>query len=115
MIFKLQFSYFGKFFQKNFGLYYYISKNFSKKFFSKFACTRLTGENFVNKYYFTKGLMSVSIDKNLCIGCSACASLCPKTFKMNEEEGKAEVIAFDDITCAQSAADGCPAQAIAIG
>ena len=59
--------------------------------------------------------MSVSIDKNLCIGCSACVSLCPKTFKMNEEEGKAEVIASDDIPCAQSATEACPAQAIAIG
>ncbi|MCK5061694.1 ferredoxin [Candidatus Parcubacteria bacterium] len=58
--------------------------------------------------------MSVSIDKNLCIGCSACVSLCPKTFKMSEEEGKAEVITGNDIACAQSAADGCPARAIAI-
>jgi len=58
--------------------------------------------------------MSVSIDKNLCIGCSACVSICPKTFKMNEEESKAEVVASDDIPCAQSAADGCPVQAIVI-
>ena len=59
--------------------------------------------------------MSVSIDKNLCIGCSACVSLCPKTFKMNEVEGKAEVIAPGDIPCVKSAADGCPVQAIVIG
>ncbi len=58
--------------------------------------------------------MSVSVDKNLCIGCSACVSLCPKTFKMNEDEGKAEVIASGDATCAQSATDACPVQAIAV-
>ena len=58
--------------------------------------------------------MSVSIDKNLCIGCSACVSICPKTFKINEEEGKAEVIAGNDIPCAQSATEGCPVQAIAV-
>ncbi len=58
--------------------------------------------------------MSVAVDKNLCIGCGACVSLCPKSFQMNEEEGKAEAIAHDDPTCAQGAADGCPAQAISV-
>jgi ferredoxin len=58
--------------------------------------------------------MSISVDKNLCIGCGACASICPNTFQMNDQEGKAEVSAHDDITCAQSAAEGCPVQAIAV-
>ncbi|MEA3449451.1 MAG: ferredoxin [Patescibacteria group bacterium] len=58
--------------------------------------------------------MSVEVDKNLCIGCGACVAICPKTFKMNDAEGKAEVSAQDDITCANSASDGCPTQAIIV-
>ena len=58
--------------------------------------------------------MSVAVDKNLCIGCGACVSLCPNTFQMNDQEGKAEVAARDDATCAKSAAEGCPVQAIVI-
>ena len=56
--------------------------------------------------------MSVAVDKNLCIGCGACASLCPNGFKLGEEYGKAEPISQEDTECAQNAAKGCPVQAI---
>lgn len=54
------------------------------------------------------------IDLEKCIGCGACASLCPKTFEM-KEDGKAYVKnppgdSEDDI---QNAIDSCPTQAIA--
>ena len=58
--------------------------------------------------------MSISIDKNLCIGCGACASLCPNNFELNEGEGKAEVVNEEDTDCAKQAATTCPVQAIKI-
>lgn len=58
--------------------------------------------------------MSVSINKETCIGCGACASLCPKTFQLNQDEGKAEVVSQEDNACATNAASGCPVQAISV-
>ena len=58
--------------------------------------------------------MSIAVDKNLCIGCGACASLCPQGFKMNEENGKAEAINQEDLQCAQNASNSCPVQAIEV-
>ena len=58
--------------------------------------------------------MSIKIDKNLCIGCGACVALCPKNFKLNETEGKAEVINQDDPECAKNATASCPVQAITV-
>ena len=58
--------------------------------------------------------MSINIDKDLCIGCSACVALCPKSFKLNEEEAKAEVISQDDKDCAENAVTSCPVQAILV-
>ncbi len=52
------------------------------------------------------------VDKNACIGCGACASLCPKTFRLGGD-GKSEVIdAGAGEECAQRAIDVCPVQAI---
>jgi ferredoxin len=57
--------------------------------------------------------MPITADKNLCIGCGACASICPDAFKINGE-GKSEVISQDNIACAKSAAESCPTQAIKV-
>ena len=54
------------------------------------------------------------IDKNLCIGCGACVSLCPKSFQMNDEDGKADAVSQDDVECAKNAAESCPVQAISV-
>ena len=58
--------------------------------------------------------MSVAVDKNLCIGCGACVSLCPSSFQMNEEDGKSDVVNQEDAECAKNAAQSCPVQAIAV-
>lgn len=58
--------------------------------------------------------MPTTVDKDLCIGCGTCAALCPKNFKMNEEEGKSEVISQEDLDCAKNAAESCPVQAIKV-
>ena len=55
--------------------------------------------------------MSVKVDQEKCIGCGACASICPDVFQMNDQ-GKAEVISQENLDCAKQAAESCPADAI---
>lgn len=55
--------------------------------------------------------MPITIDKDLCIGCGTCSAVCPKTFKMNEEN-KAEAINNEDTPCVKNAVESCPVQAI---
>ncbi|MBU4257014.1 ferredoxin [Patescibacteria group bacterium] len=57
--------------------------------------------------------MPTTVDKNLCIGCGACASICPDAFKINEE-GKSEVVRQENSGCAKNAAESCPVQAIKV-
>lgn len=57
----------------------------------------------------------VSIDKEKCIGCGACASVCENVFEM--KDGKASVKAGKKNAkdaCAKEAAESCPVQAIKI-
>lgn len=58
--------------------------------------------------------MSISVNKELCIGCGTCASLCPDSFKMGDD-GKSEVINQEENECVKNAVESCPVQAIAIG
>ncbi len=54
----------------------------------------------------------IEIDSDKCIGCGACASLCPEVFQL--EEGKSKVInseGCDKCDC-QETADSCPVEAI---
>ncbi|HAM88137.1 MAG: Ferredoxin [Candidatus Falkowbacteria bacterium GW2011_GWC2_38_22] len=55
--------------------------------------------------------MSISVNKDLCIGCGACAALCPSGFAMNAD-GKAEAVSQEGLDCAQNASSSCPVQAI---
>jgi len=56
----------------------------------------------------------INVDKEKCIGCGACVSLCPRGFKL--VDGKAFAIKSDvkKITCEKEAADSCPVGAITI-
>lgn len=54
----------------------------------------------------------ITIDKELCIGCGTCAALCPKSFKLNDAEGKAEPVSQDQSDCAKNAEESCPVAAI---
>jgi ferredoxin len=58
---------------------------------------------------------NINIDKEKCIGCSACVAVAPKSFQMNEEN-KAEVIdpIGDDETTIKNAVDSCPMGAIVV-
>jgi ferredoxin len=59
--------------------------------------------------------MKISVNKEECIGCGACASICSEVFKMNDKTNKAEVkSANSKADCAKEAADSCPVKAIKI-
>jgi len=53
----------------------------------------------------------VKVDKEKCIGCGACVSVCPKVFEMGEDN-KARVKAQKNIPCVKEAIDSCPVDAI---
>ncbi len=56
------------------------------------------------------------IDRDKCIGCGLCSSIAASTFKMNEDNTKAEVTnpKGDDVEMIQMAIDSCPTQAISL-
>ena len=57
--------------------------------------------------------MAIEVNKELCIGCSACASVCPESFQM-ESDGKAGVVSQDMKDCTKEASKVCPVQAITV-
>ncbi len=52
----------------------------------------------------------VTVDKNKCIGCGVCESLCPEVFQL--KNGKSSVINPEGKCNLQEAIDSCPVQAI---
>ncbi|SKA82799.1 ferredoxin [Clostridium sp. USBA 49] len=61
--------------------------------------------------------MRAYVDKESCISCELCPSLCPDVFKM-EDDGKAGAITGeipeDAVEAAQEAEQSCPVNAISI-
>jgi len=55
--------------------------------------------------------MKIKIDKEKCIGCALCASICDSVFEMGKD-GKAFVKAQKDIPCVKEAIESCPVSAI---
>ncbi|MCD4705659.1 ferredoxin [bacterium] len=53
------------------------------------------------------------INKDICIGCGTCESLCPEVFEMGDaDKAKIKQNAPKGVSCIQEAIDSCPVQAI---
>lgn len=53
------------------------------------------------------------INKDVCIGCGACESICPEIFEMGDaDKAKVKQNAPEGMSCIQEAIDVCPVQAI---
>jgi len=63
------------------------------------------------------GFMRGHVDKDACIGCGLCESICPEVFSM-EDDGKAvaadKEISDDVMDSARDAEEQCPVEAIRI-
>ena len=56
----------------------------------------------------------VKVDKNKCIGCGACESVCPEVFEMKDGKAIVKPKANLKSKCIKEASDSCPVQAISI-
>lgn len=63
--------------------------------------------------------MKIRLDKSKCIGCGNCWALCDKFFEAGDDNKSnlknslnGQELEVEEIGCAQSAADTCPAQCI---
>ena len=54
--------------------------------------------------------MVIKVNKNTCIGCGLCVSLCSQIFEM--KDGKSHVKAQKKLPCVKEAVDSCPVHAI---
>ncbi|GBE19494.1 MAG TPA: ferredoxin [Candidatus Pacearchaeota archaeon] len=55
--------------------------------------------------------MVIKIDKEKCIGCGLCSSICGEIFEMSDDS-KAKVKKQKDSPCLKEAIDSCPVEAI---
>ena len=57
-------------------------------------------------------MVKVRVNRDKCIGCGACESLCPEVFQLKDE--KSSVINPEGKCNLKEAVDGCPARAITV-
>ena len=60
-------------------------------------------------------MAKVKVDKNLCIGCGTCVSMCPEVFEL-DENNKSQVKPGADMSKCdlKAVAAACPASAISV-
>lgn len=59
-------------------------------------------------------MVKIKVDKQKCIGCGACASICPSSFEMVDGKAREKKSEIKKITCEKEACDSCPVEAITI-
>jgi ferredoxin len=63
--------------------------------------------------------MKANVDKDTCIGCGLCPSICPEVFSMDDEDGKAKAINAEvpeaEQDSSKEAEESCPVDAIKVG
>lgn len=61
--------------------------------------------------------MKAAVDRDACIGCELCTTICPEVFEMDDEQIAvviANPVPTDSEESAQEAADSCPTEAITV-
>lgn len=56
----------------------------------------------------------ITIDKEKCIGCGACAAVCSENFELVEGKAQVKNATVEEAGCSKDAADGCPVQCIKV-
>ncbi len=56
----------------------------------------------------------IEVDEGKCIGCGACAAVCPDSFEMKGGKSQPKNPRVEKLTCEKEAEAGCPVQAIKI-
>ena len=56
----------------------------------------------------------ITVDKEKCIGCGACASTCEVSFEMKDGKAFAVKAGVEDLTCEKDAESVCPVDAIRV-
>jgi len=59
-------------------------------------------------------MTKIKVDKEKCIGCGACVSICPASFEMFEGKAREKKTEVKKITCEKEAAESCPVNAISV-
>ena len=60
-------------------------------------------------------MVKIVQEREKCIGCGACVSICPENWKM-DDDGKAspKETTLEEVGCNQDAANACPVQVIKV-
>ena len=67
----------------------------------------------MNGFSYIRGVTTLKLDKNLCIGCGICTSLCPHNLFI-VQQGKAAVIDYDSCIECGACALNCPVKALSV-